>query len=280
MDTERLRRVAAYGRTVNASLDRVWENVLDWEHLPWLHRASFSKIECGDAGSWGWRARVGLQPAASGAEILLELLVERGQGRYVARTLDGPGRGTEIWTRLEPAGDAHTHVRVEFHVPGVAAEAVDAVGVNFVRLYARLWDEDEEMMVHRSDELERRVAAPRVAAEPLVLGRLDALRARLPLVVDHAGRRVRIVEIDGRILAHSATCPHMLGPLDDAEVVDGSVECPWHGYRFDVCSGRSSDGRPLRLGATGRIAVDPESGEVQLLPPEPGQGSQRGTRRQ
>jgi hypothetical protein len=28
--------VATYERTVRASLDRVRENVLDWEHLPWL----------------------------------------------------------------------------------------------------------------------------------------------------------------------------------------------------------------------------------------------------
>ncbi len=37
--------VGFYRRTIRASLSRVWENVLDWEHLPWLHRSSFSDIK-------------------------------------------------------------------------------------------------------------------------------------------------------------------------------------------------------------------------------------------
>ena len=50
-----LASVATYRRTVAASLERVVENVLDWEHLPWLHRASFSSVELVDAGESGWR---------------------------------------------------------------------------------------------------------------------------------------------------------------------------------------------------------------------------------
>ena len=48
--------VATYRRAIGASLERVWENVLDWEHLPWLHSGSFADIKCLDAGDWGWRA--------------------------------------------------------------------------------------------------------------------------------------------------------------------------------------------------------------------------------
>ena len=33
-----LTSVATYRRRIGASLERVWENVHDWEHLPWLHR--------------------------------------------------------------------------------------------------------------------------------------------------------------------------------------------------------------------------------------------------
>jgi hypothetical protein len=61
--TEKLTRdsdlttVATYRRTIGASAERVWENVLDWEHLPWLHSGSFSDIVCNGAGEWGWRAR-------------------------------------------------------------------------------------------------------------------------------------------------------------------------------------------------------------------------------
>ena len=68
-----LTRVGVYHRTLPTSGERVWENVRDWEHLPWLHSRSFASIECLDDGDWGWRARIGL---AGGAEILLELVIE------------------------------------------------------------------------------------------------------------------------------------------------------------------------------------------------------------
>ena len=77
-----LTRVAVYQRTVGASAERVWENVHDWAHLPWLHGSSFSSIECLDSGPWGWRARVGLEPAGA-HEILLELVLDDAASRYV-----------------------------------------------------------------------------------------------------------------------------------------------------------------------------------------------------
>ena len=114
-----LTSVAVYRREVRASLDRIWENVLDWEHLPWLHRESFSRIECLEEGPSGWRAKVGLAPEKTGQEILLELVLERPARRYVARTLAGPGCGTEIWTRLAPSAPDRTQIEVEFRLPGV-----------------------------------------------------------------------------------------------------------------------------------------------------------------
>ena len=54
-----LTHVGDYERVVSASLARAWENVLDWEHLPWLHRTSFAPVTREDAGAWGWRLRVG-----------------------------------------------------------------------------------------------------------------------------------------------------------------------------------------------------------------------------
>ncbi len=52
-----LTHVATYRQTVKAPLVRVWENVFDWEHLSWLHRATFCAIEHIDSGRWGWKDR-------------------------------------------------------------------------------------------------------------------------------------------------------------------------------------------------------------------------------
>jgi nitrite reductase/ring-hydroxylating ferredoxin subunit len=231
----------------------VWENVRDWEHLPWLHRTSFASIACEEAAAWGWRARVGLH---GGAAIDLELRIEPDAPRYVARTLAGPGAGAEIWTTLEGVGGGATDVAVEFHLPGIAAAQAGAIGAAYTKLYTQLWDEDEAMMLRRTAELARPRAPLR--SERRALGPIAPLRARLPLCVDHAGDAWRLVEIDGAIRAHATRCPHWLGPLDAAPVENGAVTCPWHGWRFDVASGRACDGRRARLAEPPRIEVDPD----------------------
>ncbi len=262
-ETGPVARVGVYRRSVQASLDRVWENVLDWEHLPFLHRTSFAAIDCQDAGAWGWRARVALQPAGRLRELLLELRVERDARRYLARTLEGTGKGTEIWTQLDVLGPRRTGVEVEFHVPGVEPGSRDALGGLYAALYRTLWDEDEAMMLRREEELVRSAPVSRSAA-PLSLGPLAALRPRLPLRVEYGGQRFRLVELEGELIAHTATCPHRLGPLEAGELCEGCVSCPWHGYRFDLRSGRSADGRGLRLPPAPRVRVDPGTSEVFL----------------
>jgi nitrite reductase/ring-hydroxylating ferredoxin subunit len=259
-DPDALASVGVYRREVRASLDRIWENVLDWEHLPWLHRESFSRIDELEAGPEGWRARVGLAPA--GQEILLEVSLERPALRYVARTLEGPGRGTEIWTQLQPRSPDRTWIEVDFRLPGLRPEQRGALGRAYQKLYALLWDQDESMMERREERLASRPEAALSGALPL--GPLAALRSRLPLEVAVGGRGYRLVELDGELLAHATECPHRLGPLEHAAVEDGCLRCPWHGYRFDLRSGRSADGRRLRLAPAPRVWIDPASCEVEL----------------
>ena len=257
-----LTSVGFYRRTIRASLSRVWENVLDWEHLPWLHRSSFSDIKLLESGPWGWCARVGLQPAGQAVDI--ELRIERDRGRYVTRTTGGEGEGTEIWTRLEPLGAQRTGIEVDFRLPNVTREQADGLAAAYTRLYTQLWDEDEAMMMRR----ERLLTQPRPVraqgALPLTLGMLEDVRARLPLVVELEGRRFRVLELGGELVAHSTVCAHSLGPLDEAPLEDGCIRCPWHGYRYDVRTGRSSDGRGLRLGRAPRVEID-STGEVRLV---------------
>jgi nitrite reductase/ring-hydroxylating ferredoxin subunit len=56
-----------------------------------------------------------------------------------------------------------------------------------------------------------------------------------------------VVELDGVRVRHATVCPHLGGPLDATPVAGGCVRCPWHGYRFDLRTGRNLDGRALRL---------------------------------
>jgi nitrite reductase/ring-hydroxylating ferredoxin subunit len=95
---------------------------------------------------------------------------------------------------------------------------------------------------------------------------VEEVRCGLPLRIEALGARMRIIEIDGEWVLHSLTCPHSLGPLDDCEVIDGKVTCPWHGYRFDLTSGRSCDGRRLRLSCPVELEVDLAADRVRLIP--------------
>jgi nitrite reductase/ring-hydroxylating ferredoxin subunit len=257
---------AVYEREVAASLDRIWENVLDWEHLPWLHRSSFLAIREVEAGRLGWRACVLLPHPGGPRPAWIEVRIDRASGRYVTRTLAGVGQETEIWTRLDRAAERRTRVTVEFHLPmsGATGHAeIRGAGAMYTALYTRLWDEDEAMMVRRQEVLDVR-AAPR-GATVVPLGPASSLRAKLPRVIDLPGARIRVVEVAGKLCAHATVCPHQGGPLEEA-VPDGEgcIVCPWHGYRFDLRTGRSIDGRRLVLPAAPTLHED-AGGEVSLV---------------
>jgi nitrite reductase/ring-hydroxylating ferredoxin subunit len=249
----------------------VWENVRDWEHLPWLHNQSFRALEHLDSGDWGWRVELSLT-ASDSRTISLELIIDAQHSRYVARTIAGVGTGTEIWTTVDPIDACRTGIEVEFHLPGIEPDAVAAIGAAYTALYTRLWDEDEQMMMIRESRLAS-MAAPLAAPQSaplsaplsgtLELGTESELRKTLPLEVEFGGRPVRVVEVDGELAVYSSICPHMLGPLGAPDAA-GRVHCPWHGYQFDLRSGRSCDGRNARLLPAPRLSVDQATKMVSL----------------
>lgn len=257
--TPGLRVAARYERTVAASLERVWENVLDWEHLPWLHARAFEGIEEIEAGAWGWRGQL---TSTGGGRSRLTLLVDRDAGHYVARTGDLPGPVSEIWTELEAVEAQATRVRVAFHVPEMPTESLERLGRIYVELYTGLWDEDEEMMRERAARLAERTRPPPDTA--VDLGSETEVRARLPLDVVFGGRRFRVIDRAGELVAHASVCPHLLGPLFPVDGEDDALECPWHGYTYSIAEGRSCDGRGLRLPPAPRIEIDPATGQCRL----------------
>jgi nitrite reductase/ring-hydroxylating ferredoxin subunit len=64
-------------------------------------------------------------------------------------------------------------------------------------------------------------------------GKLHAVRA--------GERSILLTRIDGKVRAIENKCPHLGLPLARGKVVDGTVRCPWHGSRFDICSGKNLD---------------------------------------
>lgn len=58
------------------------------------------------------------------------------------------------------------------------------------------------------------------------------------IVVELNDKKIIIVRLDGRLIAASAVCPHASGNLAEGELHRGRIDCPVHGYRFDLRSGR------------------------------------------
>jgi len=55
--------------------------------------------------------------------------------------------------------------------------------------------------------------------------------------VDVRGVWIALFNVDGTFYAVDNTCPHAGGPLGEGKLKNGIVECPWHGWQFDVRTG-------------------------------------------
>lgn len=197
--------VGSYVRELGASIERLLENALDWEHLPHLHAGSFAAIRPLRAGPQGWAAEAKL---ADGTDIRLDLEL-KGSG-WVTHSHAGDRLVSEIRSTAEATGPDSCRVTVEFLVADTPGLRRKAVGAYYRSLYERLYDEDERMMVARA----------------------QALRGGSP-----AGTRI-VALADGSRYEVPLACPHQGLPLTGEPGCDGVIACPWHGYRYDVRTGR------------------------------------------
>jgi nitrite reductase/ring-hydroxylating ferredoxin subunit len=83
------------------------------------------------------------------------------------------------------------------------------------------------------------------------------------VLVDRDGRSLAVFNAgEGRFYACSALCPHEDGPLAEGWLEGANAVCPWHGFDFDLTTGRcrvdddlSIPVYPVRV-AGDRIEVD------------------------
>jgi len=101
----------------------------------------------------------------------------------------------------------------------------------------------------------------------------DHAVARLDALKDGEGRIVRAGDVevalfrDGdRVFALGNTCLHTGGALGEGLVIDGCAVCPWHGWQYDLETGRRRPG----IGELGvpTYAVRVEAGEVVVTVPD------------
>src|SRR2546426_6507718 len=57
-------------------------------------------------------------------------------------------------------------------------------------------------------------------------------------LVKVAGKEIALFHVQGKYYAIDNTCTHVGGPLSEGEVEGTVVECPWHGFRFSIETGK------------------------------------------
>ncbi|WP_245852480.1 Rieske 2Fe-2S domain-containing protein [Blastococcus aggregatus] len=80
----------------------------------------------------------------------------------------------------------------------------------------------------------------------------------VPVPVSAAGRSYVVVRLrpGGEVSAFPARCPHRLVPLATASVVEGRLECPAHGWRFD------GEGRCAEIPSLGAEGTPPPRADL------------------
>jgi len=58
-------------------------------------------------------------------------------------------------------------------------------------------------------------------------------------VVTIDGHFIALFNVNGSLYALDNTCLHRGGPLGEGQLEGNVITCPWHGWQYDVKSGRS-----------------------------------------
>ena len=58
------------------------------------------------------------------------------------------------------------------------------------------------------------------------------------IAIDVDGEKVCVANVEGKYYAIGNVCTHMGGPLAEGKLEGNVVQCPWHGSRFDITTGK------------------------------------------
>ncbi len=77
---------------------------------------------------------------------------------------------------------------------------------------------------------------------------ISVLAENVPKLLIIRGKRICLVRTDGKILAVQDKCTHNGESLSKGSInYLGEVICPWHGYRFNLRTGRECQQRSTDL---------------------------------
>jgi nitrite reductase/ring-hydroxylating ferredoxin subunit len=120
----------------------------------------------------------------------------------------------------------------------------------------------------------------------VAIGRADAFPDPGRKVIEVDGIAVGVFRLNGKFFAYENVCPHMGGPVCRGKIIarveeriaddktslglafskdQTNVVCPWHGYEFDIATGRHQGNPRVRLFPVKIAVVD---GDLVISLPE------------
>ena len=58
--------------------------------------------------------------------------------------------------------------------------------------------------------------------------------------VEVNGKEIALFKVDDKVYAMYQICPHAGGPMSEGGINGKLVTCPWHGWDFDITTGKCS----------------------------------------
>ena len=99
----------------------------------------------------------------------------------------------------------------------------------------------------------------------LTVAQADDVPEGKVIVVTVGMRRLALCNVNGQYYVIDDVCTHDGGPVDQGELDGEEIECPRHGARFDVTTGRATCMPAVVPVKTYQVRV--EGGEVQVNVP-------------
>lgn len=211
----KLLKIAGYKRHINSNHERMFENVLDWEHLPHLHSRTFSSINLLAKGEKTLKFEVGLWPAIFGLKQTIRLQACKLRGIWNVRVISGFMQGLIIRSCVSPETPEGFEVRIDFYIPRTKWYLAP-LGPVLKFSYHRLYDEDVAMMTSRQIFLDSRSTNPKKFSENnLKLGKEKDIQCPHPFTFQN--KAYLLGKIDDNWIAYSAYCPHLQRPFNEAD---------------------------------------------------------------
>lgn len=99
------------------------------------------------------------------------------------------------------------------------------------------------------------------AQQFFTVGRVEDFRPGSVRTVRAGDAQVALARVGDEFFAAPNACLHLKGPLGEGELEEHVVTCPWHGWQYDVRTGKNEFDHAIQL-ETYEVRV--EDGEVKV----------------